>query len=379
MLVGLNNDAFVFQVAYIGEGDLSAVKYSYLAREIYFDQYLYGNSSVQQSHCSFMFYVTPTALFIQDNESKIPIIATLGIAFIFAFMIFAFIIYDMNVQNRNNKISHAAARSHAVVSSIFPSSVRERLLKSTQTLRNELKHEGDVPVLQSTKTNLKTYLAVTTSILDNHRGDLLLASKPLADLFPDTTIMFADLCGFKEWSYARDPSHVFTLLETLFRAFDLIAKKRRVFKVETVADCYVAVCGLPDPRKDHAVVMARFAIECMDQMSELLIKLETELGPGASDLCMRVGLHSGPVIAGVLRSTRSTFQLFGDTMNTASRMQSTGEGNRIQVSDDTAKHLSSAGKQHWLTPREQQVFAKGKGMMSTYWLTKRPKSDQSSS
>lgn len=119
----------------------------------------------------------------------------------------------------------------------------------------------------------------------------------------------------------QEPSQVFTLLETIYGEFDAIAKKRRVFKVETVGDCYVAVCGLPDPRKDHAVVMARFARDCLYRMDKALKKLEVMLGPETTELGMRVGLHSGPVTAGVLRGERSRFQLFGDTVSTMSRSQ----------------------------------------------------------
>lgn len=79
----------------------------------------------------------------------------------------------------------------------------------------------------------------------------------------------------------------------------------------------MAVTGLPDPNKDHAVVMARFAFECLYHMHELTRSLENALGPGTTDLALRVGLHSGPVTAGVLRGEKSRFQLFGDTMNTA--------------------------------------------------------------
>jgi class 3 adenylate cyclase len=81
---------------------------------------------------------------------------------------------------------------------------------------------------------------------------------------------------------------VFTLLETIYAAFDEIAKKRRVFKVETVGDCYVAVAGLPDPRHDHAVVMARFARDCLARMRVLTRKLEVTLGPDTADLSIRV-------------------------------------------------------------------------------------------
>ena len=106
------------------------------------------------------------------------------------------------------------------------------------------------------------------------------------------------------------------MLESLYHAFDSIADKRRVYKVETIGDMYVAVCGLPDPRKDHAIVMAKFATECLARMYSILGKLEGRLGPGTGDLSMRFGLNSGAVTAGVLRGDKSRFQLFGDTVNT---------------------------------------------------------------
>ena len=139
-------------------------------------------------------------------------------------------------------------------------------------------------------------------------------------------------------------------------------------KVETVGDCYVACAGLPIARKDHAVVMAKFSTDCMHKMKELVHKLETTLGPDTADLDMRIGLHSGPVTAGVLRGDKGRFQLFGDTMNTASRLESTGDKGRIHISRETAELLVAAGKEKWVTLREEQVFAKGKGTLQTYWV-----------
>ena len=107
----------------------------------------------------------------------------------------------------------------------------------------------------------------------------------------------------------RDPTQVFTLLETVYRAFDRSARKRGVFKVETIGDSYVAVCGLPDPNPNHAVVMARFARDVIYKMNSLTTQLEAVLGPGTAELQMRVGLHSGPVTAGVLRGEKSRFQV----------------------------------------------------------------------
>ena len=148
----------------------------------------------------------------------------------------------------------------------------------------------------------------------------------------------------------------------------LICVPLRNHPVETIGDCYVAVAGLPEPHKDHAIIMARFAHEISLQMVHLTQQLEVNLGPGTSDLCLRVGMHSGPVTAGVLRGEKYRFQLFGDTMNTASRMESTGKQRRIQVSEATADLLRNAGKANWLNLRDSPVYAKGKGKMQTYWL-----------
>jgi Adenylate and Guanylate cyclase catalytic domain/3'5'-cyclic nucleotide phosphodiesterase len=135
-----------------------------------------------------------------------------------------------------------------------------------------------------------------------------------------------------------------------------------------VGDCYVAVCGLPEPREDHAVVMAKFAKDCQRRVRELMPKLEATLGPDTSEISIRFGLHSGPVIAGVLRGERARFQLFGDTMNTASRIETTSEGGKIHVSHECAEHLIRAGKSRWIEKRQDVVYAKGKGAIETFWL-----------
>jgi class 3 adenylate cyclase len=132
----------------------------------------------------------------------------------------------------------------------------------------------------------------------------------------------------------------------LYGAFDEIAKRRGVFKVETIGDSYVAVVGLPEPRTNHALVMARFAKDCRDKMNRLTRELETTLGPvsilssahqtttvasiltlcgcshqGTADLALRIGLNSGPTTAGVLRGEKARFQLFGDVRSALSRSE----------------------------------------------------------
>jgi class 3 adenylate cyclase len=98
---------------------------------------------------------------------------------------------------------------------------------------------------------------------------------------------------------------VFLLLETLYRAFDELAKHCKVFKIESIGDAYVAVAGLPKPQSKHAVIMARFASLCIERMNVLVVDLEKRLGPGTASLRLRVGLNSGPTTAGVLRSEKS--------------------------------------------------------------------------
>lgn len=121
--------------------------------------------------------------------------------------------------------------------------------------------------------------------------------------------------------------------------------------------------------------MSKFAKESMQKMTELVRHLEVSLGPDTADLCMRYGLHSGPVTAGVLRGEKSRFQLFGDTVNFASRMESTGQRNKIQCSQATADLLVAGGKKHWVHTRDDVVHAKGKGNVQTYWIVPRSNPD----
>lgn len=114
--------------------------------------------------------------------------------------------------------------------------------------------------------------------------------------------------------------------------------------------------------------MAKFAEECRSKTNRVLSELVNEFGPSVNNLSMRFGLHSGSVTAGVLRGLKSRFELFGDTINTASRMESTGRPNMIQISEETATLLEYRGYKHWFGPREDLVYAKGKGELQTYWL-----------
>jgi len=163
--------------------------------------------------------------------------------------------------------------------------------------------------------------------------------------------------------------HLSYSLFALFVLSDELAKLYNVFKLGTIGDCYIAATGMPDPQEDHAIVLAEFSEECRRKMREAMISLENQPGmEGSANLSMRFGIHSGPITAGVLRGQKSRFELFGDTINVASRMESTGHPNKIQVSEETAILLREEGYDDWLVPRKGLVRAKGKGELKTYWL-----------
>jgi Adenylate and Guanylate cyclase catalytic domain len=138
--------------------------------------------------------------------------------------------YDSFVRRRNTTMVHAAARSNAILSSLFPAQIRDRLFAEKD--EDAAAKTDRMNILSADELGKKWDNS-------NEVNELLYTSKPIADLFPETTILFADIVGFTAWSSVREPSQVFILLETLFRAFDEVARKRRVFKVETVGDCYV--------------------------------------------------------------------------------------------------------------------------------------------
>jgi class 3 adenylate cyclase len=239
----------------------------------------YSGVPLNEVHCSFTINVYPSNAMKNEITTNRPVVFTICVIAIFLFGAVVFFAYDTSVERRQTLVLAAAEKTNSIVSSLFPATIRDQIMNAEM---DRVMHGA-------------------------------ISGKAIADLFPDTTIFFADLAGFHEWSKSRCPRDVFELLETLYSAMDKVAKKRKVFKVETIGDCYVAVAGLPDPVPNHAVIVARFAIECVELAKLMMTQLVTRLGPDTNDLQLRVGLNSGPTTAGVLRGEKARFQLFGDT------------------------------------------------------------------
>lgn len=377
------------EAIFLGKGDLHDTNYDNLKETLSFTGFgLSTAASRRAGQCDYFLALYASDEYRSEYEDKNAELFAITLAAVFLATGIVFFVFAMYVQRRQQEVMTTALKTNKIVASLFPANVRDRILKDAE---EQIEHQNqklsNANGLSGTSShgqtdphtqNLKKYLkdekeeadrrSLVGSVESEEVNTNIFGSAPIADLFPETTLMFADLVGFTAWSSMREPTQVFTLLETVYHSFDQLANKRRVFKVETVGDCYVAVTGVPEPRKDHAVVMCRFAKDCFDKLKPLLKKLEVVLGPDTGDLSMRFGLHSGPVTAGVLRGERARFQLFGDTMNTCSRIETTGKTGSIHISQQTADLLKASGKENWYVPRKDKVMAKGKGELQTYWL-----------
>ncbi|CAB9511705.1 Receptor-type guanylate cyclase gcy [Seminavis robusta] len=297
-------------------------------------------------------------------DADYVVVVVCGVLIFLASVLLAiWMLHNMQRSIEMNRIITQAAAEASIVTNLFPPNVRKRMIEDAETKQKALRATKSKDGVRNRNT-----LPSSTIFRNTLTSEGVFGSKPIAELHPYTTVMVADLVGFTAWASVREPSQVFTLLELIFHHWDLIAARRRVYKVETVGDSYVAVAGLPSPRSDHASAMSRFAADCRAQMHKTCKALEKTLGPETGDIGARFGLHSGQCVAGVLRGERGRFQIFGDTINMAARMESTGVRDEIQLSAETAELLTSEGHEKWLVPRKDQVMVKGIGHMQTFFL-----------
>lgn len=182
------------------------------------------------------------------------------------------------------------------------------------------------------------------------------------EAFESVTIFFSDIVGFTSLSADSTPMQVVTLLNDLYTCFDGIIDKHDVYKVETIGDAYLVASGLPIRNgNEHVREIARMALMLRNQLQFFKIRHLPK-----RKLQLRIGIHSGPCVAGVVGLKMPKYCLFGDTVNTASRMETTGEPLKIHVSSKAKELLDIFGNFHLTLRGEVQV--KGKGVMTTYWL-----------
>ena len=179
----------------------------------------------------------------------------------------------------------------------------------------------------------------------------------IAETYPETTVVFADLAGFTPWVSETDASRVVGFLDALFTRFDELAAQAGVEKIKTVGDEYMAVAGAPEPRADHASAALRFALGMLSAVEDARRSVEVPLE-------LRVGMASGPVVGGVIGQRRILFDLWGQTVNIASRMEASGVPGRVHVAPSTRALLGTA----YPFEEREPVDVKGIGSMTTFLL-----------
>ena len=179
----------------------------------------------------------------------------------------------------------------------------------------------------------------------------------IADSFTDVTVLFADIVGFTQLSSHLPPDQVVDFLNQIFSRFDRLVEIHQLEKIKTIGDAYLVVSGLPYPRVDHAEAIANMALDMQKAIADF--NQETE-----KNLSIRIGIHTGPVVAGVIGLKKFACDLWGDTVNTASRMESHGIAGKIQVSEATYDRL----KKNYNFEERGAITIKGKGEMITYLL-----------
>ncbi|MEM9218366.1 MAG: adenylate/guanylate cyclase domain-containing protein [Cyanobacteria bacterium P01_F01_bin.150] len=185
----------------------------------------------------------------------------------------------------------------------------------------------------------------------------------IAEDFDAVTVLFSDIVGFTQLSSQISPERLVDFLNQVFSAFDKLCDRHGLEKIKTIGDAYMVVGGLPEPKADHAEAIANMALDMQRIISTIAYPLPVE--PNAPyPLAIRIGIHTGPVVAGVIGKKKFTYDLWGDTVNVASRMESHGAPGRIQVSEATYQHL----KHRYHLDQRGLVPVKGRGKMITYWL-----------
>ncbi len=182
----------------------------------------------------------------------------------------------------------------------------------------------------------------------------------IVDRFEHVSVLFADIVGFTTLSTKKTPEELVTMLNELFSLFDRLAEQHGLEKIKTIGDAYMVVAGIPQPLADHAIAIAHMALDMLAGVADYGERHGIDLG-------IRIGIHTGAVVAGVIGKKKFIYDLWGDTVNTASRMESHGVPNRVHVTSQTYEALRGEFE---LEPRGT-IEIKGKGMMSTYLLVGR--------
>jgi class 3 adenylate cyclase len=245
--------------------------------------------------------------------------------------------------NRNDELGQVMVAFNQMYERIFQEIVRRKMAE--EILRDE-QEKSERLLLNILPPAIATKLK---------KGE-----KNIADGFAEVTILFADMVGFTQLSEKISPPELVSLLNNIFSRFDRLTDKHDLEKIKTIGDAYMVVGGLPIPRDNNAEAIADMALDMLAEIS--LFNAEKNL-----NLSIRIGINTGPVVAGVIGTKKFIYDLWGDAVNTASRMESHGIPDAIQVSETSYNLL----KEKYLFEKRGKISIKGKGEMNTYLLLSR--------
>ncbi|MFM7543574.1 MAG: adenylate/guanylate cyclase domain-containing protein [Ignavibacteria bacterium] len=212
-------------------------------------------------------------------------------------------------------------------------------------------------------TRLQEKEQLLHEILPSHVAEKIIrGEKTIAEECHDMTIMFADIVGFTSLSEHLQPSQIIELLNSVYSNLDQLAEMHGIEKIKTIGDAYMAICNNDEDLKEHKRRMLTFAKQILHSCKEIIL-------PNGDCLQVRIGIHSGPTVTGVIGTKKLSYDVWGDAVNTAARMESYGEPGTIQISQEfyeEVKDFEVAKSMHFLTQKE--VAMKGKGMMHTVLL-----------
>jgi len=239
---------------------------------------------------------------------------------------------------------------------VFSSLEKKRLRDLDREHIALLQHEKELLNIEQMKTEKLMLNILPKPIAER----LKKGEKNISGSYPEVTILFSDLVGFTKMSSTKSPADLVKLLNDLFTRFDKRAEELGLEKIKTIGDAYMAVGGLPIPRSDHAIIAADMALGMYQDLTEF-----NQANGG--ELKMRIGLNTGPVVAGVIGFTKFSYDLWGNTVNTASRMESTSAIGRVQITPATAEALTG----HFILEERELIECKGLGPILTSFLVSR--------
>ncbi len=182
----------------------------------------------------------------------------------------------------------------------------------------------------------------------------------IADKSSEATILFADIVDFTVLSQTMEPEKIVSILNEIFSEFDTIVQNHNLEKIKTIGDAYMVASGIPEAREDHCEAVALCALD-------MLSSIENGITQDSKPFKIRIGIHTGPVVAGVIGKSKFIYDLWGDSVNTASRMESHGTEGKIHVSKEVYQKLKS----NFTFETKREIQVKGKGIMETYFLIKK--------